>query len=243
MNVAVCVPWIETGCRWRASARDWTTTWWQSLGCEVVFGTDDSRPVCRSRARNLAAAATDADVLFFADADTWVPREQFDEACRVAAERDRLVLAYTTHLRMTKSATVATYEGRTTLLGQAISGCSNGAVAVPRSVFDAVGGFDERFRGWGYEDRCFMFACDTLAGASIVLPGESYHLWHPRSADQARTTAERREGAELAMRYKRAAGVRKQAGIVRPCPDARLDPVAMRMLLSEPGGPLAGARV
>lgn len=237
-DVAVCVPWVDVRCTWRERAKAWTQAFWASLGAEVVYGIDDSRPVNRARARNRAAERTDAEILFFSDADTWVPPEQFHQACERAAETDRLILAYVSHVRLTRSSTEHIYAGTMTLLGQSITGCSSGAIAVSRRTFDAVGGHDERFTGWGYEDRCFQFACDTIAGPGERIQGRSYHLWHPRGTDQMRTTAERKQGEALALRYKRAAGERRQAGIVRAVPDAVRDPNAMRALLSEPGGPL-----
>jgi hypothetical protein len=42
-----------------------------------------------------------------------------------------------------------------------------------------VGGFDEEFRGWGYEDTAFAAAAETFGVASIRMPGEVWHFWHP----------------------------------------------------------------
>ena len=56
-------------------------------------------------------------------------------------------------------------------------------VAVPRSTFDDMGGFDERFRGWGFEDGAWaalvraMYAWDRIEG-------DMYHLDHPRSSER-----------------------------------------------------------
>src|SRR5688572_13372578 len=37
-------------------------------------------------------------------------------------------------------------------------------VVVPRRLWDDVGGFDEAFKGWGYEDTAFAAACETFGG-------------------------------------------------------------------------------
>jgi hypothetical protein len=50
---------------------------------------------------------------------------------------------------------------------------------MPREAFEAVGGWDERFRGWGGEDHSAMRAVDTLYGPHKTLPGQVLHLWHP----------------------------------------------------------------
>lgn len=239
MKVQVLTPWIATGDRWRERAKHHTSRHWEAIGLEVVYGESDERPMNRAQARNRAAEASDADVFFFADADMWVPSDQFWESVRLASATGRMVLAYTHHLRLNRWSTEKVYEGQATYQGQTITGCSSGAFAITRDLYERIGGHDERFRGWGYEDRSFQFAAETIAGEEPRLPGLSYHLWHPRGADQARVTAERLEGKALAERYKRAAGVVPRRGIVGAVRDAALDPDAMWAILREDGGPLA----
>jgi len=50
---------------------------------------------------------------------------------------------------------------------------------VPREGFQTVGGWDERFRGWGGEDHAAMAAMDTLYGPHKTLPSSVTHIWHP----------------------------------------------------------------
>lgn len=50
---------------------------------------------------------------------------------------------------------------------------------LPREAWDAVGGMDWRFAGWGGEDVAFMRAVDTLYGKHKTLRGQVLHLWHP----------------------------------------------------------------
>lgn len=237
LPVVVCTPWIPTGCRWRERAKHHTARYWTSLGLSVIYGEDQSRPVNRAAARNRAAERADAEVLFFADADMWVERLQVIEACERAAETGGMVLAYTDHTRLSRWSTEKVYAGSQTLIGQTIQHCCSGCFAIPRLTYEALGGHDERFRGWGGEDRAFMFAAMTLASVERI-GGTSYHLWHPRGIDQGRTTAERRAGLALAERYKLAAGVTDRSGIIRATRGAVRDPVAMRSLMAEDGGPL-----
>jgi hypothetical protein len=51
---------------------------------------------------------------------------------------------------------------------------------VSREAYEAVGGMDERVRGWGQEDSAFAHAVRTLFGPPVVLAGECVHLYHPR---------------------------------------------------------------
>ena len=54
-----------------------------------------------------------------------------------------------------------------------------GSVILHREVWEKVRGYDERFQGWGGEDRAFALALETLAGDSVRYPAPIYHLWHP----------------------------------------------------------------
>lgn len=55
-----------------------------------------------------------------------------------------------------------------------------GAVMLPRLAFEAVGGKDDRFVGWGPEDVAFAWALETIWGPGLRFGGSMLHLWHPR---------------------------------------------------------------
>lgn len=242
-GVVVAVPWIDTKCPWRAQAREFTAAVWASYGVSVIYGVSDDKPVNRARARNAAASQVAADILFFADADMWVPEAQFLRAVALAGSTDRMVHAYTTHVKLNQATTRKLLGGATVpLLGQNVGGMSSGSFAVSRALWDSVGGQDERFLGWGGEDRAFEFACHTLGGPAQRVEGQSFHLWHPRSPELLRNTPMRKANVALAIRYKQAAGGGIAAGIVRGIKPRDPDPAAMRALLQESGGPLS-ARV
>jgi hypothetical protein len=66
-------------------------------------------------------------------------------------------------------------------------------VAVPRGTFNDMGGFDERFRGWGFEDGAWAALVRALYPWGRI-DGDMYHLDHPRSDEriilgQPRSTA------------------------------------------------------
>lgn len=146
-------------------------------------------------------------------------------------------------MHLSKRATERTLDGHLTLAGQVILEQPLGIVAVSRSLLNEVGGFDERFVGWGGEDRAFQFACDTLAGPGERIDAMSYHLWHPSAPEKGRGTLVRKRNIALAVRYKEAAGRRRATG---PIPRTRSivpSPETMRALLSEDGGPLRTSRI
>lgn len=56
-------------------------------------------------------------------------------------------------------------------------------IVIPRSVWDDMGGFDERFQGWGFEDMAFQSVVCGLYGWERI-EGDVIHLWHPRSEER-----------------------------------------------------------
>ena len=71
-----------------------------------------------------------------------------------------------------------------------------GIQIVPREAFEEVGGWDERFRGWGGEDHAAMEATDTLYWPHKTLPGQFLHVWHP----MFNPTSETKEWVEWSYR-------------------------------------------
>jgi hypothetical protein len=71
---------------------------------------------------------------------------------------------------------------------------------VPRQVFDALGGFDERFAGWGWEDMAFQSAVVGLHGYERV-PGAIVHVWHPRHPGLGQDGVNKRRNRQLGRRY------------------------------------------
>lgn len=182
----ICVPWrTDNGHRerlWEACANRWATLIPEA---NLVAGTDHGEMFNRSAARNNAAAG-DWRVAVFADADIMVEsRDQVDAAVAHAERTGRMTFAHTWRAGLGEAATSKVLDGvdPRRLLGERDEWDRNtfsGCYAVPRALWDAVGGFDERFIGWGFEDLAFMRACGAFGGVARV-PGTIFHLWHPRS--------------------------------------------------------------
>lgn len=203
----ILVPW-RAGDPLRERSWEFCRGWLEDGGFRVVTGSSPDGPFCRSAALNDAARkAGEWDVAVVMDADTIVDPEQIRRAIERARETGHLVVAWDQLVNLNAGGTALILDGEERpwwrharwVNRTGVSSC----LAVPRAVWDAVGGFDERFRGWGFEDRAFYLACRRLAGAERI-EGEAWHLWHPRPAEKDPTLPDYRAARALAHRYRAA---------------------------------------
>lgn len=265
-RVGVCIPW-SAGERWRNNSFEWTTRLWRHYGLPVFLGDDTTagKNPNRSAMRNDAARkALDAgcDVLFFADADTFVLDDQVWAAAHLALDRNQAVLAFDVYTRATRGRTIRSLRTNVAGVdrrfvrsagagGESRRSHASGAYAIPARLWHQVGGYDERFVRWGFEDRAFWLACNTFGGVAPRIAGQALHWWHPPAPDKDRRHPEHLEAAALARRYYTAAAwVPDSGAVLRAIEQGDLDPIeladdatpdvdAMRSILAEPGAPLA----
>lgn len=204
---------------------------WEAYGWPVVEGyhQPSEGPFSRAKAINRAArSAGEWRRAVIIDADVWVEPWQLERA--VVASEAALGLSYP-HVPWWGLSRHATrqvvdgvyafdpagwgdhvYEKRTPL---ANSCC----MVVTAELWETVGGYDERFVGWGAEDWAWFAACATLGGPAVRVDAPVYHLWHPPSAESEAITRDVElptlaANHRLGRRYLQASG----------------NPAAMRML-------------
>lgn len=173
---------------------------WERLGSPIVEGVPtadlydggDEEPYNRSQAINNAVAAAARSTPGWAtvvviDADVLIPSRQVVTAVAMAADTGRAVLPFREYRPLTQAATgrvladtgfVPAANSVKTPPGVMLNHVSS-CIVVPRKLWDTVGGFDERFVGWGCEDRAFHQACTVLGGMVERVDGSVWHLWHP----------------------------------------------------------------
>ena len=195
MTVAVLVPRRSDGGR-RDQLFEFTRKWWEKEhpGWELIEGHHDEGLFNRAAAVNAAASQATADMYVIADGDVIPP--EVGAAVALARETGRAVLAYQWdgYTPLTSSMTDRVLDGfdgrwdppggvdRSARSKDHISSC----VVVSRSLFELVGGMDERFQGWGPEDRDFHHRLRVLGGGVLRVPGKVYHLHHPFSPERNR---------------------------------------------------------
>ena len=220
-DVPVLVPWrTDNGPReqiWRRLQRD---VW---AGWRVVASDHDGTAFSRAAARNQAARqAGDWQVAILADADSIVPPGRLHAAIDLALSSGRMVIAHDrwVNVRPDEQADFLTsWCVQYTPEREVFPLTVGSMLVVPRAVWDAVGGQDERMTGYGYEDNAFHRACAILTGDPLRLSGSVWHFAddpvRPTLSEQLRSPDTRRN-RDLWQRYRRVT-----------------TPAAMRALLAE----------
>lgn len=162
-----------------------TKDWWAWLGWPIVEGHDTEGLFNRGKAINTAAReAGDWDVALIIDSDVILgDHRQYVAAVARARETGQLVFAHTEIRDLSQQGTARLQGGWKIdefMVERTEKNTYSSALAVPRTLWDDVGGFDERLAGWGYDDWVFFAACDVLGGGYTRVHGPVYHLWHPR---------------------------------------------------------------
>lgn len=207
MSLDVLIPWGgDVDDPWRSSAFAWLRQRYRVLlpHSTVLIGTSAQEPFNRSEARNNAFKASDADVLLVADADTVFQPDAIRGALRLIEDGAPWVIPYREQAGYYSLSQTATkriverapedfvpepideddWEHKHASPSDPLPSWA-GMLVLPRTAWDAVGGYDEAFIGWGFEDNAFRAALDRRVGPHRRVQN-SYvlHLWHPRSEEE-----------------------------------------------------------
>ena len=213
MNVAVCVPRRSDGGR-RDELWKFCRPWWTEFG-PIFEGASPEGPFNRSAAINDAVRqAGPRDVYLVVDGDVVIDPALVHAAIESAADTGCLAYPFTDYIGLSESFTAEVLDG---FAGNWHPGAEirmrNGrhvssVLAVPAELWAKVRGFDDRFRGWGWDDLGFEGAC-RHHGEPTRQRGTVWHLWHPtapentKGADTYRCTPSYVAGCELSRRYRK----------------------------------------
>lgn len=188
MIVEALIPWGGTASE-RSERRHGLTivlAYWRemiqwALPFDVTFTlADEAEPFRKGAAVNLAAARSQADVLFVNDADSIVQPDQLIRAVAVCELSKGFVHAYDLYQRLGAADSAACVDWRDVFKPDADweqpNAPSHGCFAAWRQSFLDAGGYDPRFIYW-YDDMSFeTFAVDHPWDR---VPGILRHVWHP----------------------------------------------------------------
>lgn len=193
----------------------WLVDYWKCHlpGAQIILGADSKStldanvPFSKSCAVNHAAKMATGDIFVIVDADGFIDSKSVllcAEKIRRARERGHRLwyVPYRQFYRLSKNASrrllksipchplaFPTPPNPCDILNTSGSQHGHwfgaGIQILPREAFDKVGGWDERFRGWGGEDHAATRATDTLYWTHKTLPGQFLHIWHPMFSSTA----------------------------------------------------------
>lgn len=197
-SLSIIVPWKNNGDVWRRRSWEWLKQRYGHLlpEAELIFGHDTSEPFNRSSTRNFLVDKSDSDILLIADADTVFHRDQIVTGVRKILSGASWVIPYAEDRYYNVSADETAFICTHAPVDSAVPELTDasqwdhkitswaGLLLVTREAFDKVGGYDERFQGWGYEDNAFRAALDHRVGPHARVDSYALHLWHPAPEDQ-----------------------------------------------------------
>ncbi len=181
MRVVVLIPY-RPGEPERERNWEFVRNWWD--GWEVFTG-DSGTPAfsCGSSCNRASEAAGDWDVAICTDADVALgSQKQARAAVKLAADTGSFVVAYSDLYYLDAVESERVCSGVVSLSNaKPWHGVGNtwiGTFMMRRDLWDTIGGYDERFVGYGVEDIAIYRAAATMGGAARN-PGTLYHLDHP----------------------------------------------------------------
>lgn len=233
-EVVVLVPW-RGGDPDREAAWEYVRPHLEKLNYPIFEG-DRVGPWNRSAAVNAAArSAGDWDVAVVADSDTVDDLSAITRAVKLAAQTGGAVVPWNRRVKLDSTGIDwlkcgrggRTPIDRTDRTSPTLSvDMRGGTIVVSRRAWDVIGGFDEGFTEWGFEDVAFRTAVRTLTRLDEI-PSTCFHLWHPH----ARKHSSR--GHSRMQTYKAAAGKPDKMRWVVPA--AKLPSVAVLIPFRDDG--------
>lgn len=221
----------EAGKSSRRSIRDWVFRQYRTLWPDAVVVESEGPPgppnraAMRNQAVRSAFALHGTDVVLVADADVVPCFGPITEGLRNIErfpDKVKWVTPYTEYVKAGRTGTrkimagADLFELRPSELGWRTNTGTAGLMLVTREAWDTVGGYDETFTGWGYEDWAIVVALETLVHGVTRTHGTCVHLEHDRSRTRLKEK-------------------KSMAHLYQPYIDAHGDTDAMRALLRERG--------
>jgi hypothetical protein len=153
----------------------------ERFGWPIVEGTCEGRWSRAPAVNDAARKAGDWDVAFIADCDTIPDHDSILRAVWWVQHTGGGARPHDERFMLTQQGSIAAMQRGVEALEDRHFNrqwAGGGLDVVTREAFDAVGGFDERYHGWGYEDSEFHVQL-VVHRRWDRLPGDAWHLWHP----------------------------------------------------------------
>lgn len=160
--------------------------------CRTAFVYNPG-PFNKSWGYNVAVRYASTPILAFGDADVILPAAQLQQAVELCMSSYVAVNPYRRLIDLTAEESALVGQGDFDLhperpdnrqnrqaIGEHVVFCG-GLFLIRRDAFIHLGGWDERFRGWGGEDDAMTYKLERARLPATELDDRpALHLWHPR---------------------------------------------------------------
>lgn len=170
------------------------STGWSSAARHVFV--PNPGPFNKGWGMNVGSRLASHDLLYFCDADLLVPHAALQTSASLCRGRLQAVNPYDRLIELENAETdalaaasgepgfddprAAERRGR----GERLPFCG-GSFMMRRALFRRLGGFDERYLGWGAEDDALTVKLTRMCVEIASLESRAaVHLWHPRPLEQ-----------------------------------------------------------
>ncbi len=185
MKQQIVIPWRDAGCTYRKHHFDFLYDYY-SKEFDVIIADNDGE-FNRSAARNSGVDKTESSVAVIIDADNYIDHKQIYNAVEKAEKVDKLVKPFTWFGYLTEESTDLFYDlydnpvidFEPGYIDPPHNSFTGGAYVMKKSIWQAIGGMDEGFIGWGAEDDAFHILCKKKLGRTHSVEGNDFHLYHP----------------------------------------------------------------
>lgn len=186
-RVSILIPFKSDG-GYRDKNCSWIKERYEILmpNAEICIGSSDIEPFSRSASINNAAKLATRDIFIICDGDMVFDVKQIEKALTGLDHYTWIIPFISTNmLTLEQTSDMLKKDPSIIMSNIDFTGCENfvGSVGqiniVPQKYFEQIRGFDERFKGWGFEDNAFQISMDTLCGPHARLKTSMWHLYHP----------------------------------------------------------------
>jgi hypothetical protein len=171
----------------RTNNFNWTVKFYEKMmpEAEICIGEYPYSPWNRPKAINLAAAKATRDIFVISETDIFYDPAILVEAIKLL-DKYTWVLPFSKVFDLDQQSTEEIHKIEPSwpipikVNGNIPGHIGHGLVnVIPRKHFEAVGGFDERFLGWGGDDDAFASSINGVVGWYMRMNHLAYHFWHP----------------------------------------------------------------
>lgn len=180
LNVSVLIPYRSDGGS-RERVWDYILPEWEQTGLDICVGSDSGvGPFNCAMAQNNAFRQSKYDVLAMFGADQLPHMKAIHDGVNILKEGWDWLPIMSETAYYSRQATEMILKGRDpyrTPLDNKLPYCT-GIVMLTREAYVEVGGMDERFVGWGFEDTAFRQTLTGRFGHSPCPSNVLRCLWH-----------------------------------------------------------------